>query len=443
MGLMIMKTSIWTIGALLALGLGCAPVSGPVEVEAVVSHAGGDYALETVTVDGAVDLFAGEHEDFVVTGGQEFHIATFLLLTEEEGASDFDTVVEVSRGAPAPVTPSLYFNPLSGRWEAEDFDSLYYLTLLETFEETFRFFRAAGDDSAGTGERGLVGMYGRFVVGAELPIPIFPDADNAAYLTLADAWLAMRVHDQDGLPFGMNGGVIAHEFQHRVFFRNLFDGEGFAWWRQGAGATTDENGQAAGTPPDFLIMRGVDEGLADVFGVGRSGDVGFMQASLVDAPFGIPRFAGQARFRNLDGDFAEAATYDDVIDGTHDDVEARQYCGALSAQEVLDEELQGLSFNYYCLGTVLAKTIWDAADHDVDVLREAFLPAVNDALPLVRETLLATSTLADQFVFDIGWILEGIAVSLPAGGRRDAFCVEVERRFGSVNDRLGVPTCVF
>lgn len=416
---------------------GCAPVVGPVDVEAVVPVEGGSYGLETATLEDVEDLFLGASARFDVRAGVAISIDQLLVATINGDELSFEDMITKSRSNPGwPPSPSLLWNPLSGRYEAEDFDSLYYLTLMESFEEVFRFYdEVAGDKSGATHDRGLVGFYGTFVGSSVLPIPLAPDADNAAYITLGDAWLAMRVHDQDGIPFGMNRGVIAHEFQHRHFFQNVIRGAAYEAWR-----STVSGGANPEAARSTTFMRGVDEGLADLYAVGMTGDPAFILASFADAPLGLLGFSRQAQYRDLESAFADDMTFEIALaSGAGLSEEARVYCGGAAEGT---EELVAVSVNPYCLGTATARMFWDAAGRDQARLQAVFLPAITASLPRVGEVIGGLSAALGFFAFSPEILLEAVAIELGPGEARDQLCAEAEVRFSTLLDEGLVPACL-
>ena len=141
-------------------------------------------------------------------------------------------------------------------------------------------------------------------------------------------------------------------------------------------------------------------------------------------------FAAEADRRSLEGDFANAVTYVGLRDMTIDSA-LLEGCGANAEGDLFSQA----SFNFYCLGTVLARSLWDASERDMEVLRGEVMPAVRRALPRMGDTVGATGD------FDVDVLLEPIAAEIAPGARRAAACAAFRDKFGELVDAGRVPTC--
>jgi hypothetical protein len=220
----------------------------------------------------------------------------------------------------------------------------------------------------------------------------------------------------------MHRGVISHEFGHRLFFQNAFrtvDG-GFEAWREDVTQTelADEELRAQ------MLLKGADEGLADVFAVAALRDEAAVTRAFADAG---TFFAPEADRRDFEGPFARAATFESLRDLTLD-AGLLQGCG-LSTTDFRQQ------FNFYCVGTLLGAALWETAGRDVAVLAAEVEPAIVRALPAVGESRVAGA------LFDLDVLLEPIARELPAGARRDAWCAALSARFSSYVVAGRVPSC--
>jgi hypothetical protein len=248
-------------------------------------------------------------------------------------------------------------------------------------------------------------------------------SDNAAYAAPVDGWLALRSAFHDGVPFAMHRGVSAHEFGHRLFFHNVFssvDG-GFELWQHDNTETELSPEQLRGQ----MLLKGIDEGLADVFAIAALAD----KDAINDAfAFAGDAFEPEAARRDVEGAFGTAATYDNLrdlsLDATH-----LQSCG-------LTRTDFGQQFNFYCVGTVLAAAIWEAADRDPVVMRTEMEPAVITALPGIGEALVT------GVPFDFDLFLEPLVQATAPGVRRDKLCAQFAVRFESLVTAGKVPSCL-
>ncbi len=402
--------------------IACAPVEGPVVVEALVpdADAEGGVALADVTLERILDLRTGRGRDFDVRGDLKIDAQEFFDLS-----GDFDDVVDRTRGnGGADVDPRMAFD--GTRYVADDYETLFYFSVTANFEAAFAYARAAGDDSQATSdvesERAIVGLFASVVLSEFVPLPLL-SSDNAAYAAPMDGWLALRTAFQEGVPFGMHRGVIAHEFGHRLFFHNTFSKipGGFEVWQEQNTTTSDD--------PDELrsqmLLKAVDEGLADVFSMASLADKDAINAAFENAG---DLFESEAARRDVEGVFATAATYDNLRTLTLDTTTA-QGCG-LTTPDFAQ------SFNYYCVGTVLAAAIWAGADNDAAIVRDEVQPAIIRALPRLGEAMV------DGAAFDVDLLLEAIAAEIEPGARRDTMCAAFEARFESLFAEGRVPTCL-
>jgi hypothetical protein len=406
------------VAVVLLLGA-CAPVSGPVTVEALVHDPSdadgtrlGDVVLETVT-----DLSTGEGELFSLRGG--LRMAGVTVQESVDEGDDYDEMVERCRGDGGRGFASRMHHD-GERWIAHDLETLTAFTAFGALEAAYARARASGDED-GSAPGAYVGITAEVVAADLFPIPILT-SDNAAYAPPLDGWLLLRVGLQQGVPFAMSLPVLAHEFGHRLFFRNTFRREeAFNVW-----VTRTDGGLAGDRQRANRILQGLDEGLADLFSLGVTGDVD-----------GIPRafrqagglFEAEATRRHLEGDFADAASYDGLNDLTLD-AAFLEACGAGSADPLFEQE----TFNFYCLGTLIARALWDASARDVEVLRDEVLPAVVVGM---RE---AGDTIGSGTIFDAEHLLQPIALAV-SEERRALLCSVLAVRFTSVIQQGRVPAC--
>jgi hypothetical protein len=406
----------------LALCIGCAPISGPVVVEAVVPdrEVDGFASLGDVQLNTVIDLHTGMAERFDIRAGLDVDLAAFSNL-----ATTLGRMVQQTRGDGGDnVTPQMHFD--GERYIAETWETLFYFTMLANFESAFAFADDVGVVNRATSgadeDHAVVGMFSSVVVSPLLPIPLL-SSDNAAYAAPLDGWLALRPAFQAGVPFAMHRGVIAHEFAHRVFFHSTvsdIDG-GFDVWRN---AVTDASPTRDAVRAQMLL-KGLDEGLADVFSITALQNKDAITEAFSAADGG---FVAEAARRDVEGAFAAVATYDNLRD--------RSIEPSLLSGCKLDVDDFRASFNFYCVGTVIAATLWQAAEADPAIMRSAIEPAVLVALPQVG------AALANGIAFDLDQFLEPFVQALPAGRRREMACDAVAARFASLVSSGRVPSCL-
>jgi hypothetical protein len=306
------------------------------------------------------------------------------------------------------------------RWVAQDLETLTAFTLFADLEQAYARAQKAGDEE-GSAPGALVGITSEIVAADLFPLPLLT-SDNAAYAPPLDGWLTLRVGLQQGVPFAMSLPVLAHEFGHRLFFRNVFKRDAaFQVWRS---RTDDKAGKQQ--QRSNRINQGFDEGLADFFSLSVTGDNDGIPRAFRQAE-GV--FVAEADRRDLEGEFASAATYDNLNDLTLDS-RFLESCGADNGDPLFE---QG-TFNFYCLGTVLARSLWDGSDRDIGVLREEVLPAVIKAYAAVGERL------ARDPLFDAEFLLQPIIENVDAP-RAAALCAAFAQKFPSTLAAAKVPGC--
>lgn len=400
------------------VGGACAPIDGPIFVEALVPDADerGGVRLDDVVLDSVTDLQRGQGSLFDVRGGLKVNVSDL----NEIAGDDFDEMIERVRGdGGADIDARMTFD--GTRYVADDYETLFYFSMFENFESAFERAREMGDDSEATTRKAVVGMFATVQFAPFFPVTLL-STDNAAYAPPVDGWLALRTAIQDGVPFAMHRGVIAHEFGHRLFFMNAFrsvDG-GFEVWRSGSTNTELDAVELR----EQMLLKGVDEGLADVFAMSALKD-----KDAINRAFDIAglAFAAEGPRRDVDGDFAEAASYDNLKDLTLDASQLTD-CG-FSAPDYAE------SFNFYCVGTVLAAALWETSGEDTEVLSAEIEPAVIRALPRIGEQMV------NGVRFDVDVFLNPFAEELPPGQLRDSFCAVAAVRFTSLLAAGRIPAC--
>jgi hypothetical protein len=282
------------------------------------------------------------------------------------------------------------------------------ITAYYWLEQVSEFFTTVvKDQSKATRTPVSVSVYGSFISKGIVKVP-FGFIDDSSYLPLEDMFKMYRVADQEGLPFGMNPGVVAHEFQHRVFHDLVFQSkakEGYLAWKKLSATDSGLKYTKA-----RLLLRATDEGLSDIAAVGFSANPNF----LVD------------EHRDLNGEFAGAATYDNLADSTIDG----RFADSCNGESL---NYGNPTWRYYCLGTVIAKTIWEAVDHNVDVLRDQVLPVLNQSLQPLSGMLFEKF---EKYDLDVFWRL--VHQRLPKA-LQPKLCAQIKVRFHSLYD--GIKEC--
>jgi hypothetical protein len=390
---------------IVALCGGCpSPLAGPLLMQAIVlDHETQEAALDVVTVTTPTDLAKGEGSAFTVLADVRFEKLLVGDVKDRSVYPDMDAFIAAQRERSGGRPPDLSFHvEYQGDDEVvvpDDYETLLVFSAWVAIERTLAYFEAIDDDTGATEDHLLVAQYGK-VVGAGIPEG---GADNAAFLQHLDMMFLDPVFFSGrlngGLPFPMNEGVIAHELGHRMFLHNVWAGHAEDVWREDLGGTFDEK--------STKMIKGLNEGIADVYAVGLTGNPAFGASSNLGDD------------RDLEGDFANELTYDALRAG---DVEV---CGT-------SEEF-GTDFNFYCLGTCLAKTLWNASGRDATSFSTEVVPALRRGMNRFGENMQAAYEANDNAAPTIEpeMLLAPIVDELPREELRTLMCEEIATRWTS------------
>lgn len=418
--------------SVLMMGCGAAP-SAPVDVEVLdfdLDHDEWRLVPSTLTTVTDLDHLTGTLFDLV--GAQVLAVDNLALQKLEPADVDTDQLranVVDRPGVPVRLSYSWQAEGGGRRAVTNDYESLAMLTVFHHVEQAWLFFRdVVGDASAATREPCPIGFYA--TVGAKLGIAI-PQlaADNAAFMPLSDSFVILRTSLLQGVPLALNRGVITHEFSHRVLHHNVFDGAAFSSWVEHqvidppSSAITNPSEEQLADFRTHVLLRGFDEGCADIHAVAFSGRPDFISDS-VGGPLGEPTRLQ----RDLEGAFAEWADYTTLKEEYGNPPEVGQdLCSGKS------KDFTSLTWQPYCIGTVWAKTLWEAAGRSGEALGADLLPALNRALRRLGEEHLAV-----RWHFDFDLIMELLAQELVGEPLLIPLCENFALRFAELGP---VPTC--
>jgi hypothetical protein len=303
------------------------------------------------------------------------------VLVDVATPADEERAFRVEGGGPVACA----FTEADGVLVADDYDSLAIASSYAALEQARDMYEGLG---LAPGELNTLRAYYNpdFQAGTTLVPTFFELTDNAAYVPLFDAFLIVPHLALDPLPFYVNAGVMAHEYGHKVHNHLVEHDSRFGH--------ADLDGWSG---PATRQLRGVDEGLADVFGGLRTGDPDYIGASLSRYPaLGVDRDMTQVRVMT-DTDVALA------LDGAAD----------------------GRDFDPHELGAFVAATLWQ-------------LGAELDAHDRVGRAILQTErALGDElaaapapFDYSVLGFWSRLAAQLPVPDERARLCQLVQQRFG-------------
>lgn len=237
-----------------------------------------------------------------------------------------------------------------------DFHSENMVTTYYNLERSFDFYHSLGwtQDLAGTP---TVFYFPTFI---ETDLSKAPIKDNAAFFAIVGGFMILPFDQLQDVPLPMNLGIIGHEYSHFMVNTRVYDREAIPQ------AYIDYGAFSSGVPtPAANLLKSFDEGFADLFGTGVTcGD----DLSHCDPNFIAASISFAAADRRLDTKHC----FDQTL-------------YAHWANDPLDTFLAGS--HEYELGTVLASSVWRAAN-DPDVVGQLGQgPAVKAAMQAVYDAL--------------------------------------------------------
>lgn len=447
-----MRRLLIVLGAI-ALAGACGGPKSPLKAEVLdYDHGSGKWRLATSTLDTVEDLNVLNGSWFDVVGNQLISINDKELKAENPDALDtkrLSTLVLERRGDAVQLSYDMVNdangNPVA---MANDFESLAMLTVFHHFEKVWQFYRSdtcgqnnpdacvVQDASAATTTASLVGFYSTVAADLGINIPVLT-SDNAAFFSLSDSFIILRSQQLQGIPLFLNSGVIAHEFSHRVFHHNVYAEAFGTYYRKNlieSIATASDQDKRT-----FVLLKGLDEGCADINGVGFMQRRDFIADSLEGEIGESTRLQ-----RDLEGDWANDVTYGSLKSDNGPpspagiDLCATQQDNSetTTVNEQLSNDYTNTGWNFYCVGTLWARTLWDGSGRDYAVLREKILPALNRSLARLGDDL------ATNWYFDFELILTHLIEEVSASGD-NALCNQLRAAFtDKFADVIGlVPQC--
>lgn len=397
------------LGVVALLAVACAPDGGPVDMAVLAPDpVTGDYRLEVVRIETLEDVTALRGAAATPIGGASLDYDPWALDGNDTAAS-FRARTLRDEGGPVEAQ----FLEKDGVLWPVDFHTLNLATAYRNFEVVRSYAIARGLDPAGP----LTGI----------PFYYFPEfrwhaspgdtpglaADNAFYFVPLRSFLLLPFASLQGIPLPMNLGVVAHEYGHALFAATVH-GEGFlprhaVRWTPGSAG--------------HRLLGALEEGLADAWAVGASGDPRFAARSL-------PGTVGTGR--DVDGFsptrhcYSPAAFAEDLATGRGCPDGGDEFWGA----------------RQYRVGTVFAAALWRAGREpgtDLDRVMDAVYASYRDAGAASLHRAVADDPSGDAFG-DLAVPARALVAGAPDEPTRVALCRVLSERLGLVPEGCaGVP----
>jgi len=287
--------------------MACAPGTGDVDPSSNrfliynYDRMTGTYKLEPVQITTIQDVRSADGELFNILGGGS--LATGV--TDPQTAEEWEKSLTVEGALPPTIEYTIDSDGTVVPW---DFDSAMMLTVYHHLEKAADYFDTIPLDGV---ENYRTGEFSREVVGkvpcyyypqislAGIPLPLF--TDNAAYAFTLNAFLVPpRLALTDAVPIYANRGVMTHEYGHAVFNRLVQNNV-----RVPDHILNEDNWE------DISIneLRGLDEGVADIFAYLDVGDPNFIAPSItmdIGRDMSVPKEYDADMLAVFEGTSAEA-----------------------------------------------------------------------------------------------------------------------------------------
>jgi hypothetical protein len=227
-----------------------------------------------------------------------------------------------------------------------------------------------------------------------------PQRDNAMWFPPINALMLLPFDELQEAPLAINGGVLVHEYSHRVFNRRVYRGDALP--------TPLIHWSTVGPNPGINILKSLDEGFADFHAAAASCDT---------------LFGCNTRFMDT--------SFNDEITNARDLAQESRMCASAelltAVRDLGDGDFSGGGYNYR-LGSIIASSLWQAgqATGQRDSLERALLDAYADddpSRPGLRE--LIELRLTNQDAFTIEAALDTIVSHISDPTLRKAVCGEL------------------
>lgn len=230
-----------------------------------------------------------------------------------------------------------------------------------------------------------------------------PNRDNAMWYSPVQSLFVLPFDKLQTEPLSINGGVMTHEFAHRIFNRLVYRGSPFP--------APLANWANVGATPGINVLRSLDEGFADFHA----------SAASCRTPYGC-----DTRFMATSFDQATADERD--LNGEH--------CMSPALYQAMYQQgtdgFSGVGYNYN-VGTIVASALWQAgeATGQRESLEQALLDAYSDE-DLLKPGLaqLVELTLGDQSAFSLGLALSSVVAHISDPTLQLAVCSALADRVG-------------
>lgn len=373
-------------------GAGCGPQkAAPVRMMALIQTNQGTFAPKEISVETIGDVVAMQGTAAKMVGGAKIVLnfndpiinATGGNLTEEQ----IKQVFVKNAGSP----PKAAYVEKNGVLWPTDFHTWSMVSMYYNFEQAFKYFQATRVPVQEiTSPTVYYTPYFAFADGNGAEVE---QKDNTLFCLPIKAFAILPWDQLQGVPLGMNQGVIAHEYSHWVFDQRVYGGRAFPQ------ALTTWSGQ-----PQINVLKSLDEGLADFHAYGAS----------------CHSVAGcNTRWIEPSVD-KETADDRDISKPRCIDASLAQAVGSFSNEMFLQQGLE------YRLGTIIAATLYQTSKRvpdSLDAVEQAVLASYSDAngtSPGMEQILI--NNLTNPNAVSVETLLNAVLAHTPSMEVRTEMC---------------------
>ncbi len=339
------------LGLALLLACGGPTPTPPVKMMAFIQAPDGVYKVQPVTLRTLKDVVEMKGDVASMTGNARIVLETTVdygTLTDAQ----LPEVLLKNTGGPARAS---YVEKDGLLWPV-DFHTWGMVSTYYNLENAYTYFKALGVpmEALEGAKAPRVFYFADFV---DLSQSMEPQTDNAFYFSLLHGFAVLPFKTLQRVPFAMNGGVMAHEYAHRIFnLRVQNDAAFFSLFSDWSASTAQLN-----------LLKSLDEGFADYHGA----------AATCLLPYGC-----DTRF------FAASLPEKDLTAAARD-ISRTSHCITKGLYTSLTSDTLGTfvgTGRQYELGGLFAASMYQAAleGNKHQVMQSALLAAYNDSTPTSR-----------------------------------------------------------
>lgn len=380
----------------------------------IIKSDGKSYDFAEVSLPNLKDLFSLQGNNFSFYANQTYF--SYEFNEKIKSFNSFNEMLNILQKDIASQPIKLDLQAYEGVYKANSFESLILVSAYYAFEDIRQKAQQYFNISSKAFNHLNIGFYPSLLT-SKSSFSAYLTEDNAIYMPNLDSVFLLVAGELKGLPLNINVGAYAHEYFHRIFHKEVWESTNWQAFKKDIKQENYSDSELRSK----MLLSSTDEGLADLFAVAYSANPDFLFLSLTNDS---KKLKYNKELRNLDGEFANIANYEklymsmmpkpwnNICKNSHNFINP--------------------NFNHYCLGVLIAKTFYLAADSNIDSLR-------NDIMPLIHYGLKAIALrLKNNQHYNLYVLLEAVAANAPSEIKSN-LCKAYDKKFHSLMGKI--PSC--